>query len=320
MRILEEVKTFAGILKKTKPPNPLISLGELWVPAKRAEIPSLQYNKQSWELLKGSHDYILSIGTTEVHLSTQLYLNLRDHYRIFAYVRCGDASGMLFSLNLTTSKDAKGIIGLSQRIRFAEGRGKNARFAHAIRQAKVRMLADILTRCGIPVTDNFEIDLGTFSIKQKDFMDTTAPKFLSQFLSVALLKGHLQGNKGYQFTCLPRFDDSFSWKWDSSESILERLSPNKSGRRGVRAIPLALRFQVLERDRGVCCLCGRGRHDDVALHVDHVHPYSLGGLTVLSNLQTLCDECNLGKSNRSATNFRKSRANSRSASQPKAEE
>ncbi len=69
--------------------------------------------------------------------------------------------------------------------------------------------------------------------------------------------------------------------------------------RGQRAIPLALRFQVLERDKGRCPLCGRGRTDGVTLHVDHVTPYSLGGLTVLANLQSLCSECNLGKGNRS---------------------
>jgi hypothetical protein len=305
MRIPAEVKAFARILQKTRPAKPVISLGELSLNGKRIEIPSLQYNKKSWELLHGAHDYSLLIGGAEVHLSAQLYLNVSDHFRLFAYARCGAASGMLFSLNLTTAKDAKGVIGLSQRIRFAEGRGKTAPAAQAIRQAKVQMLADILTRSGIPITDNYEIDLGTFSSGQLDFLDTSSTKFLSQFLSVALIKGHLQGNKGYQFACLPRFDDSFSWKWDSTDGIRERLLPNRNGRRGHRAIPLGLRYQVLQRDRGTCCACGRNRHDDVALHIDHIHPFSLGGMTVLSNLQTLCDECNLGKSNRSDADFRR---------------
>jgi hypothetical protein len=44
---------------------------------------------------------------------------------------------------------------------------------------------------------------------------------------------------------------------------------------------------------------GRDPQDGVTLHVDHVTPFSLGGLTVLSNLQTLCDLCNLEKGNRS---------------------
>ncbi|MBA3804703.1 MAG: HNH endonuclease, partial [Acidobacteria bacterium] len=35
----------------------------------------------------------------------------------------------------------------------------------------------------------------------------------------------------------------------------------------------------------------------VALHVDHIRPWSKDGETLLENLQTLCSECNLGKSN-----------------------
>jgi hypothetical protein len=308
MRIPAEVKELAAVLKRTKPPKPLISLGELSVMARRTEIPALMYNKESWEQLKGAHDYKLSLGGVEVHLSVQLYRNVNDHFRLFAYSRCGSASGMLFSVNLTTEKRADNIIGLSQRLRFMEGRGKTPAASRSIRQTKTRMLADILTRSGIPVTDNLEVELGVFSCATRDFVDTTPTTFLSQFLTVALLKGHMQGNKGYQFSCLPRFDDSFQWKWDSSDDVRERLTPNKRGRRGVRAIPLGLRFQVFERDDGTCCYCGRGRHDDVSLHVDHVLPYSLGGLSVISNLQTLCNECNLGKGNRSTADFRKKRA------------
>jgi hypothetical protein len=61
-------------------------------------------------------------------------------------------------------------------------------------------------------------------------------------------------------------------------------------------IPPSLRYQVLSRDE--CCLkCGQ-RPPEVVLHVDHILPWSLGGPTELDNLQTLCGDCNLGKSNR----------------------
>ena len=36
---------------------------------------------------------------------------------------------------------------------------------------------------------------------------------------------------------------------------------------------------------------------NVELHVDHIKPWSKGGETILENLQTLCQKCNLGKSN-----------------------
>lgn len=44
--------------------------------------------------------------------------------------------------------------------------------------------------------------------------------------------------------------------------------------------------------------CGRGREDGVKLHVDHIVPVSRGGKSVMSNLQTLCEDCNCGKGNR----------------------
>ena len=36
----------------------------------------------------------------------------------------------------------------------------------------------------------------------------------------------------------------------------------------------------------------------VKLHVDHIKPVSKGGKTELSNLRTLCERCNLGKSDK----------------------
>jgi hypothetical protein len=64
-----------------------------------------------------------------------------------------------------------------------------------------------------------------------------------------------------------------------------------------RAVPLGLRYAVLRRDRFRCILCGRSPATDigVCLHVDHIHPWSLGGETVLENLRSLCEDCNLGK-------------------------
>ena len=45
-------------------------------------------------------------------------------------------------------------------------------------------------------------------------------------------------------------------------------------------------------------LWGRGKEDGVKLHVDHIVPVSRGGKSVMSNLQTLCEDCNCGKGNR----------------------
>lgn len=65
-----------------------------------------------------------------------------------------------------------------------------------------------------------------------------------------------------------------------------------------RDINLRLRFKVFQRDKFKCCLCGASPAKDssVELHIDHIIPWSKGGETVIENLQTLCNKCNLGKS------------------------
>jgi len=65
---------------------------------------------------------------------------------------------------------------------------------------------------------------------------------------------------------------------------------------------LELRYRALCASQGKCQCCGaRGR-----LHVDHIKPRSkYPNLQLsLSNLQILCDECNLGKSNIDETDWR----------------
>lgn len=62
-------------------------------------------------------------------------------------------------------------------------------------------------------------------------------------------------------------------------------------------IPASLRYRVLTRDESTCQKCGR-KAANVELQVDHTLPWDCGGPTVFDNLQTLCRECNIGKSNK----------------------
>jgi hypothetical protein len=59
------------------------------------------------------------------------------------------------------------------------------------------------------------------------------------------------------------------------------------------AIPEFLRRAVLYADAHRCVHCG----DYFDLQLDHVFPWSLGGLSVLFNLMVLCGTCNRAKSN-----------------------
>jgi len=78
-----------------------------------------------------------------------------------------------------------------------------------------------------------------------------------------------------------------------------RVRPSHSAIRpaGPRDVGWRLRAKVLIRDNCLCRMCGASPAKDptVTLHVDHVVPWARGGRTVLENLQTLCERCNIGK-------------------------
>ena len=67
-----------------------------------------------------------------------------------------------------------------------------------------------------------------------------------------------------------------------------------------RNINLRTRLDVLKKDHFRCVFCGRSPafEGGVILHIDYIKPFSKGGESTKSNLQTLCSDCNLGKSNK----------------------
>lgn len=67
-----------------------------------------------------------------------------------------------------------------------------------------------------------------------------------------------------------------------------------------------VRYEALRLHGGKCCLCGVTAHQGAELHVDHIKPRSLFPELELdvNNLQVLCRDCNLGKSNLDDTDWR----------------
>lgn len=76
-----------------------------------------------------------------------------------------------------------------------------------------------------------------------------------------------------------------------------RLTQVARGQEDCRDVRPGLRFRVFMRDRFRCVLCGRSpaTHLNIELHADHVKSVSDGGKTIFENLQTTCQDCNLGK-------------------------
>lgn len=69
-----------------------------------------------------------------------------------------------------------------------------------------------------------------------------------------------------------------------------------------------VRYSALIAANGICQCCGNRPSKDNPLHVDHIKPRSKYPELELevSNLQVLCADCNLGKSNRDETDWRES--------------
>jgi len=61
-------------------------------------------------------------------------------------------------------------------------------------------------------------------------------------------------------------------------------------------IPPRKRHLLLKKYDFKCVNCGRS-NDEVPLEIDHIIPLSKGGTNEESNLQILCCECNMKKSN-----------------------
>jgi hypothetical protein len=86
---------------------------------------------------------------------------------------------------------------------------------------------------------------------------------------------------------------------DNDEFLFhDKYGKNGYSKENSRNVSLSLRLKVLNRDNFRCLYCGKSPATDFGtkLHIDHIVPFSKGGKSTLENLQTLCEECNLGKS------------------------
>jgi len=107
----------------------------------------------------------------------------------------------------------------------------------------------------------------------------------------------------------PKGQNSYSRQLDWDFGQLEAGLRTAQGNRARQSTAAALRQRertrmtdrvrstIMRRDNYQCQMCGASRVDGAKLHVDHIRPVSRDGLTEESNLQTLCEACNLGKSN-----------------------
>lgn len=107
-------------------------------------------------------------------------------------------------------------------------------------------------------------------------------------------------------TSLLQDDNDDSLSQQINESVLDLGIVKERAAAKVRVMP-GIRWQVFKRDNWRCISCRvkAAEDDTVILHVDHILPRSKGGRDEIDNYQTLCDKCNIGKSNTDETDLRK---------------
>ncbi len=124
---------------------------------------------------------------------------------------------------------------------------------------------------------------------------TTLPEKAAPMLKLALL------------ATAPVFDDIFALLARPAPREVPAVRPSaarvsnpsvaSAGGTLSRSVPPALRRRVIARSTS-CALCGVAFQADDDIHVDHIHPWAQGGLTVLENLQAAHAACNLAKGSR----------------------
>ena len=96
------------------------------------------------------------------------------------------------------------------------------------------------------------------------------------------------------------FSRKYLDRWEAVQVARQngkRIKDTKTMLKVERAkLSAGLRYDILQRDKFRCQLCGRGADSGVVLEVDHIVPIARGGKTVKGNLRTLCRDCNRGKS------------------------
>lgn len=111
-------------------------------------------------------------------------------------------------------------------------------------------------------------------------------------------KGQVQLSKDGYFS----FRDLFICLESVSRSHLDKKTYSRLAAVERGEVSDSMRYNVLSRDNFTCVICGASSKQGVTLHVDHIIPIAKGGKSVPNNLRTLCERCNIGKSDKIEVN------------------
>ncbi|MCL2569989.1 MAG: HNH endonuclease [Firmicutes bacterium] len=155
----------------------------------------------------------------------------------------------------------------------------------------------------------------TYDEKHQSFSKTMKPKIFLEIENMLYRDKKLQPSVDLDITCkvsyispagrnsykkeyIYKLDDLETWYKIVTRKVRERSERQDRINRERSRVTNSVRYDILKRDGHECKICGSTASDGVKLHVDHIVPVSKGGTSDCDNLQTLCDRCNSGKSNK----------------------
>lgn len=147
--------------------------------------------------LQDNHEYTIYSDGLILPISIQFYLNkwveeknTGNHFRIFMETQ----KGLLFSINFSLKKYIKGnSVILNQLIKITTS---NKTSTSAQRAYGVSGILTLLQKEKMLIEDKTVL-LGKYDFRNNKFIDTTAEKFILDFVKVGIIKGHFMGNKNY---------------------------------------------------------------------------------------------------------------------------
>lgn len=172
--------------------------------------------------------------------------------------------------------------------------------------------AEYFNRIDKVLASSYDIDLADFNISPEQF-EKRESKLISTFLnfnrytnctitvymSYSSPKGQVNIDKQQSFD----FKDIEVAFNSISRTYLDRKTYQGLVNVERGEISDSLRYDIMNRDGFRCVICGASANEGVRLHVDHIVPVSKGGKSTPDNLRTLCERCNVGKSNKIETGF-----------------
>ena len=152
--------------------------------------------------------------------------------------------------------------------------------------------------------ENVGISEKAFKKREKKlFNKTISPQYTDCLITVFMSYSSPKGKVNLEKSAVFNFDQIFTSFNSVSRSKLDYATYRALAAVERGKVTDSLRYDIMRRDNFKCVLCGASANEGVRLHVDHIIPIAKGGKSNPNNLRTLCERCNIGKSDKIEENL-----------------